>query len=83
VTLVADLDAGDGRILGDSGRMQQVMVNLLSNAIKFSEPGGVVTVTLRTLEDASVITVEDTGAGIPAAFLPFVFDRFRQAAVTP
>ena len=79
VTLVADLDAGDGRILGDSGRMQQVMVNLLSNAIKFSEPGGVVTVTLRTLEDASVITVQDTGAGIPAAFLPFVFDRFRQA----
>jgi signal transduction histidine kinase/CheY-like chemotaxis protein len=79
VTLLADLDAGDGRILGDSGRMQQVMVNLLSNAIKFSEPGGVVTVTLRTLEDASVITVEDTGAGIPAAFLPFVFDRFRQA----
>jgi CheY-like chemotaxis protein len=59
--------------------MQQVMVNLLSNAIKFSEPGGVVTVTLRTLGDASVITVEDTGAGIPAAFLPFVFDRFRQA----
>jgi signal transduction histidine kinase len=79
VTLLADLDAGDGRILGDSGRMQQVMVNLLSNAIKFSEPGGVVTVTLRTLDDASVITVEDTGAGIPAAFLPFVFDRFRQA----
>jgi len=79
VTLVGDLDAGAGRILGDSGRMQQVMVNLLSNAIKFSEPGGVVTVTLRTLEDASVITVQDTGAGIPAAFLPFVFDRFRQA----
>jgi len=79
VTLVGNLDAGAGRILGDSGRMQQVMVNLLSNAIKFSEPGGVVTVTLRTLEDASVITVQDTGAGIPAAFLPFVFDRFRQA----
>jgi len=81
VTLVGDLDpdAGVGRILGDSGRMQQVMVNLLSNAIKFSEPGGVVTVTLRTSEDASVITVQDTGAGIPAAFLPFVFDRFRQA----
>jgi signal transduction histidine kinase len=79
VTLVGNLDAAAGRILGDSGRMQQVMVNLLSNAIKFSEPGGVVTVTLRTLEDASVITVQDTGAGIPAAFLPFVFDRFRQA----
>ncbi|MBD8562795.1 response regulator [Oxalobacteraceae sp. CFBP 8763] len=79
VTLVGDLDAGAGRILGDSGRMQQVMVNLLSNAIKFSEPDGVVTVTLRTLDDASVITVQDTGAGIPAAFLPFVFDRFRQA----
>lgn len=79
VTLVGDFDAGADRILGDSGRMQQVMVNLLSNAIKFSEPGGIVTVTLRTIDDASVITVQDTGAGIPAAFLPFVFDRFRQA----
>ena len=79
VTLVSKLDPGAGRILGDSGRMQQVLVNLLSNAIKFSEPGGVVTVTLRAVAGASEITVQDAGAGIPAAFLPFVFDRFRQA----
>ena len=79
VTLVAQLDPGAARIDGDAGRMQQVMVNLLSNAIKFSEPGGVVTVSLRTVDGASEIAVQDCGAGIPPAFLPFVFDRFRQA----
>ena len=79
VSLVMQGGGDVGPVDGDSGRMQQVMVNLLSNAIKFSEPGGTVTVTLRALDGSSVIEVHDTGAGIAPAFLPFVFDRFRQA----
>jgi NO-binding membrane sensor protein with MHYT domain/CheY-like chemotaxis protein len=79
VSLVMQIDGDAGAVDADSGRMQQVMVNLLSNAVKFSEPGGVVTVTLRTVDGMIAIDVGDTGAGIASAFLPFVFDRFRQA----
>ena len=79
VSLVMRIDNDAGLVDADSGRMQQVMVNILSNAVKFSEPGGIVTVVLRTEGSMVAIDVIDTGAGIPAAFLPFVFDRFRQA----
>lgn len=83
VGLVARIERGAGPVRVDVGRMQQVMANLLSNAIKFSEPGGTVTVSLRTEADAGgdavAIDVADQGAGIGADFLPHVFDRFRQA----
>ncbi len=79
ISLVMRIDSDAGLVDADSGRMQQVMVNILSNAVKFSEPGGIVTVVLRTEGSMVAIDVIDTGAGIPAAFLPFVFDRFRQA----
>jgi len=64
---------------GDPTRLQQVFSNLFSNAIKFTPSGGSVRVTLTSTGDCHTITVIDTGEGISAEFLPFVFDRYRQA----
>jgi CheY-like chemotaxis protein len=66
-------------VTGDSDRLQQVMWNLLSNAIKFTSRGGRVEVRLGSAEGSAEIQVRDTGVGIRADFLPYVFDRFRQA----
>ncbi|WP_165391005.1 MHYT domain-containing protein [Pseudoduganella lutea] len=82
ITVATDIDRQAGPVLADAARMQQVMGNLLSNAVKFTEPGGRVTVTVAGATDSAgqaVIRVADTGAGIDAAFLPHVFERFRQA----
>lgn len=76
-----------GQVLGDSGRLQQVIWNLLSNAIKFTSQGGRVEVRLETINDQvdthptkyTQITISDTGRGISSDFLPYVFDYFRQA----
>jgi signal transduction histidine kinase len=66
-------------IVCDPDRVQQVLWNLLSNAIKFTPANGSVTVTVRPAANNQVeITVTDTGIGVPSAFLPYVFDRFRQ-----
>jgi CheY-like chemotaxis protein len=59
--------------------LQQIVWNLVSNAIRFTPPGGQVQVGLRRLESQVEITVRDTGIGISSGFLPYVFDRFRQA----
>ncbi len=68
---------------GDPGRLQQVLWNLLTNAIKFTPPNGLVTILARECDSAPArsveISVSDTGQGIDPKFLPFVFDRFRQA----
>ncbi|HSK79323.1 MAG TPA: response regulator [Thermoanaerobaculia bacterium] len=69
-------------VLGDSDRLQQVVWNLLSNAIKFTPQGGQVSVRLETAPGNATIRVADTGAGIRPDFLPYVFDRFRQAEST-
>jgi len=66
-------------VWGDAARLQQVMWNLLMNAVKFTPNRGRVTVTLRRRGEEAVATVTDTGIGIDPSFLPFVFDRFRQA----
>ncbi len=72
----------DGRIppvSGDADRLQQVVWNLLSNAIKFTPRGGRVEVRLARVNSHVEIVVSDTGRGIPPEFLPYVFERFRQA----
>jgi PAS domain S-box-containing protein len=71
-----------GQIMGDSTRLQQVVWNLVSNAIKFTPKGGKVQVRLEEADGYAQIIVSDTGKGISADFLPFVFDYFRQADST-
>ncbi|EYF02627.1 hybrid sensor histidine kinase/response regulator [Chondromyces apiculatus] len=75
---------GEGRlqVAGDAGRLQQVMWNLLTNAIKFSPVGSKVTTQLRAEEDWIEVKVVDQGEGMPTAFLPHVFQQFRQADAT-
>jgi CheY-like chemotaxis protein len=73
------LDPQAGPIKGDPGRLQQVLWNLLTNAIKFTPKGGHVQVTLERVNSHLEISVSDTGIGIEPAFVPLVFDRFRQA----
>ena len=66
-------------VLGDSDRLQQVVWNLLSNALKFTPRGGRVEVSVREAGGNAALRVRDTGIGIRPDFLPYVFDRFRQA----
>jgi signal transduction histidine kinase/ActR/RegA family two-component response regulator len=65
-------------VIGDADRLQQVVWNLASNAVKFTPRGGRVDVTVDERQDAVQVAVSDTGVGIDPAFLPYVFDRFRQ-----
>ncbi|HEY9804173.1 MAG TPA: ATP-binding protein [Leptolyngbyaceae cyanobacterium] len=66
-------------ILGDQNRLQQIVWNLLSNAVKFTPEGGKVEVNLRQIGSFVELMVRDTGMGIKSEFLPYVFERFRQA----
>jgi CheY-like chemotaxis protein len=66
-------------VSGDRARLLQVFWNLLSNSIKFSAPGGQVKVECQANGSDAIVSVQDTGQGITPDFLPFVFDRFRQA----
>ncbi|MEG4501435.1 PAS domain S-box protein [Microcoleus sp. F10-C6] len=67
-----------GMVIGDAGRLQQVVWNLLSNAVKFTPHRGQVAVTLASDETHAQIQVSDTGKGICSDFLPYAFDHFRQ-----
>lgn len=66
-------------IRGDADRLQQVLWNLLSNAVKFTPDGGEISVRIQRQDSHVHISVSDTGIGLDPQFLPFVFDRFRQA----
>jgi signal transduction histidine kinase len=73
--------AGSGtvRVWGDPDRLQQVLSNVIANAIKFSEKGGRVRVDVARQGARAVVAVRDDGHGVASDFLPFMFDRFRQA----
>ncbi len=73
------LDRVGDVVLGDATRLQQVVWNLLSNAIKFTPKGGRVQISLSRVNSHLEIVVSDSGQGISRQFLPYVFDRFRQA----
>jgi PAS domain S-box-containing protein len=77
--LQIELEPAASALVGDANRLQQVIWNLLSNATKFTPSGGTITLRLESEDRHARFTVRDTGEGISPAFLPYVFDRFRQA----
>jgi CheY-like chemotaxis protein/anti-sigma regulatory factor (Ser/Thr protein kinase) len=79
VTIVSELSDHVPPVTGDADRLVQVVWNLLSNAVKFTEPGGSIRVSLGADSGFVRLTVTDTGQGIEQAFLPHVFERFKQA----
>ncbi len=79
IRLDVELAPRDARIVGDADRMQQIVWNLLVNAVKFTPATGVVQVRLACSDGHAELVVRDTGRGIAPAFLPHVFERFRQA----
>ena len=79
IRLALDLADTTVEFVADEDRLQQIVWNLLSNAVKFTPPGGEVRIAAATRGGSCVsIRVEDTGKGIAAELLPYVFDRFRQ-----
>jgi signal transduction histidine kinase/CheY-like chemotaxis protein len=82
VALRLVVESPGGIVDGDSRRLQQAICNVLTNAVKFTPPGGRVELVLGGAGDHVEVAVSDTGCGIDPAFLPRVFDRFRQADST-
>ena len=78
ITIAATLPELPLYVLGDDGRLQQVVCNLLSNSAKFSQEGSTVRVSLSTDGGRVALMVEDEGQGIEPSFLPHIFERFRQ-----
>jgi signal transduction histidine kinase len=79
VVLTRQTIGDDFRVVGDEERLLQAVVNLVGNAVRFTQKAGRVTVGLRDAGVEVEVTVEDTGLGIPADAVPYVFDVYRQA----
>jgi signal transduction histidine kinase/DNA-binding response OmpR family regulator len=79
VKFEADLDSSHCLINGDGNRLQQIFWNLFNNAVKFTPAGGHILVKSELLDSNVRISVTDSGIGISSEFIPYIFDRFRQA----
>jgi signal transduction histidine kinase/CheY-like chemotaxis protein len=82
IALDLHFDPKRPQVVGDPNRLQQVVWNLVSNAVKFTPPGGRVDVFVGRDDGKAFVSVTDSGEGIRSDFLPYVFDRFRQADST-
>ena len=83
LTLDIEAETATLAVWGDPARLQQLTGNLLSNAVKFTPRGGRIVLAIHRRGNYAELTVSDTGAGIPAEFLPRVFERFSQAEIGP
>jgi PAS domain S-box-containing protein len=79
IKIVTHVEAPDVIVRADIERLQQVFWNLLANAVKFTPAGGAVDVYLERNDSLAEVIIEDTGPGVPADFLPHIFERFSQA----
>lgn len=79
INLQTSFDSNIKPVTGDADRIQQVFLNLLSNAVKFTPPDGRIDVRVSGNDSHVEIKIADSGQGIKSDFIPFVFERFRQA----
>lgn len=79
IDLTVSLDETEGFVIGDADRLLQIIWNLISNAIKFTPNNGQIEIKLEKIDSHVEIQVSDNGIGISPEFIPFVFERFRQA----
>lgn len=78
ISLIFDTDVEERTIACDPDKIERIILNLLSNSIKFTEPGGTIMVNIADREDEIIISVKDTGIGIPENKLEYIFERFHQ-----
>lgn len=79
IKFIENIESAKIFVMGDANRLQQIFWNLLTNAIKFTQLHGQIEISLREIDAFAEITVRDNGQGMTEDFLPFVFERFRQA----
>ena len=82
INITETIESDSVFVMGDQHRLQQILWNLLSNAVKFTPVRGNIEIILREVDDFAEIIVRDSGQGITSEFLPFIFERFRQADST-